>query len=279
MYSVLNIIETALREDLGPGDITTNNLVPLDTEGKGIIIAREPLVIAGLDVAKQVFESLDPKVIIKPAYKDGDRIEGGEVVLEIEGRLHALLAGERTGLNFLQHLSGIATHVRSYADMLGDKNVQIVDTRKTTPGWLILEKYAVRVGGAYNHRMGLYDGVVIKANHIAVCGGVKNSIERIRNNVSHLVKTEVEVSDIDDVKEAIDAGADVIMLDCMTIDQIKEAVAFVDGRAVIEVAGKISKSDLIPLADTGVDIISIGALTHQATCVDMTMQINLMFDV
>ncbi|RLC10362.1 MAG: carboxylating nicotinate-nucleotide diphosphorylase, partial [Deltaproteobacteria bacterium] len=246
MYSVLNIIETALREDLGPGDITTNNLVPLDTEGKGIIIAREPLVIAGLDVAKQVFESLDPKVIIKPAYKDGDSIEGGEVVLEIEGRLHALLAGERTGLNFLQHLSGIATHVRSYADMLGDKNVQIVDTRKTTPGWLILEKYAVRVGGAYNHRMGLYDGVVIKANHIAVCGGVKNSIERIRNNVSHLVKTEVEVSDIDDVKEAIDAGADVIMLDCMTIDQIKEAVAFVDGRAVIEVAGKISKSDLIP---------------------------------
>jgi len=279
MYSVLNIIETALREDLGPGDITTNNLVPLDTEGKGIIIAREPLVIAGLDVAKQVFESLDPKVIIKPAYKDGDSIEGGEVVLEIEGRLHALLAGERTGLNFLQHLSGIATHVRSYADMLGDKNVQIVDTRKTTPGWLILEKYAVRVGGAYNHRMGLYDGVVIKANHIAVCGGVKNSIERIRNNVSHLVKIEVEVSDIDDVKEAIDAGADVIMLDCMTIDQIKEAVAFVDGRAVIEVAGKISKSDLIPLADTGVDIISIGALTHQATCVDMTMQINLMFDV
>lgn len=278
MYSVLNIIETALREDLGPGDITTNNLVPLDTEGKGIIIAREPLVIAGLDVAKQVFESLDPKVIIKPAYKDGDSIEGGEVVLEIEGRLHALLAGERTGLNFLQHLSGIATHVRSYADMLGDKNVQIVDTRKTTPGWLILEKYAVRVGGAYNHRMGLYDGVVIKANHIAVCGGVKNSIERIRNNVSHLVKTEVEVSDIDDVKEAIDAGADVIMLDCMTIDQIKEAVAFVDGRAVIEVAGKISKSDLIPLADTGVDIISIGALTHQATCVDMTMQINLMLD-
>lgn len=279
MYSVLNIIETALREDLGPGDITTNNLVPLDTEGKGIIIAREPLVIAGLDVAKQVFESLDPKVIIKPAYKDGDSIEGGEVVLEIEGRLHALLAGERTGLNFLQHLSGIATHVRSYADMLGDKNVQIVDTRKTTPGWLILEKYAVRVGGAYNHRMGLYDGVVIKANHIAVCGGVKNSIERIRNNVSHLVKTEVEVSDIDDVKEAIDAGADVIMLDCMTIDQIKEAVAFVDGRAVIEVAGKISKSDLIPLADTGVDIISIGALTHQATCVDMTMQINLSLDV
>lgn len=278
MYSVLNIIETALREDLGPGDITTNNLVPPDTEGKGIIIAREPLVIAGLDVAKQVFESLDPKVIIKPAYKDGDSIEGGEVVLEIEGRLHALLAGERTGLNFLQHLSGIATHVRSYADMLGDKNVQIVDTRKTTPGWLILEKYAVRVGGAYNHRMGLYDGVVIKANHIAVCGGVKNSIERIRNNVSHLVKTEVEVSDIDDVKEAIDAGADVIMLDCMTIDQIKEAVAFVDGRAVIEVAGKISKSDLIPLADTGVDIISIGALTHQATCVDMTMQINLMLD-
>ncbi|MDM8551102.1 carboxylating nicotinate-nucleotide diphosphorylase [Desulfobacterales bacterium HSG2] len=273
MYSVLHIIETALREDLGPGDITTNNLIAPDAEGRGIIIAKEPLVVAGLDVAKQAFESLDPNVVCKPACKDGDAVGNDSTVLEVEAKLHTLLAGERTALNFLQHLSGIATHVRSYADTLGDRGVRIVDTRKTTPGWLILEKYAVRVGGAYNHRMGLYDGVLIKKAHIAFCGGVKNAIECIRNNVSHLAKIEVEVADMEEVREAVGAGAEVIMLNGMELSRIKEAVAFINKRAVIEVSGKITKSDLIPLADAGVDIISVGALTHGATCVDMAMQI------
>ncbi len=274
MYSVLHIVETALKEDIGPGDITTNNLIAPDTEGTGDIIAKERLIVAGLDVARQVFESLDPKIAFRPNYKDGDTIEEGEVILEVEGRLCPMLAAERTALNFLQHLSGIATHVRSYVNEVKGKTARLVDTRKTTPGWLVLEKYAVRVGGAYNHRMGLYDGVLIKENHIAVCGGVRKVIDQIRNNVSHLVKIEVEVPDLDGVKEAMEAGVDVIMLTDMGLEQIREVVAFVKGRAVLEVTGRITKADLIPLAETGVDIISVGALTHKAACVDMTMRIK-----
>lgn len=274
MYSVLHIIETALKEDIGPGDITTNNLIAPDAEGKGVVIAKQQLVVAGLDVARQVFQSLEPRLIFRPNYKDGDTIEENEVVLEVEGGLCPMLAAERTALNFLQHLSGIATHVRAYVNEIRGKNIRLVDTRKTIPGWLVLEKYAVRVGGAYNHRMGLYDGVVIKDNHIVACGGVKKSIEHILNNVSHLVKIEVEVKDMDGVREAVEANADVIMLTNMDIEQIKEAVSFIDGKAVVEVTGKITKSDLIPLIDAGADIISVGALTHHAKCVDMTMQIQ-----
>ncbi len=274
MYSVQHIIETALKEDIGPGDITTSNLMGPDVEGKGIILAKESLLIAGLSVAKQVFESLDPKVIFTPRYKDGDAVNPGDILAEVKGKVHVLLAGERTALNFLQHLSGIATHVRTYADILKDRNVRLVDTRKTTPGWLVLEKYAVRVGGAFNHRMGLYDGVLIKENHIAVCGGIKKAIERIQHNVSHLAKVEVEVSDMDGVREAVDAGADVIMLSHMTADEIREAVAFINRTAVVEASGGITKESLIPVADTGVDIISVGALTQTARWVGMTMQVS-----
>ncbi len=273
-YSIAHLIETALKEDIGPGDITTDNLVAPDAGGKGMIRAKEPLVIAGLDVAKQVFETLDCEIIFKPGYKDGDTVENGETVAEIEGRLRSLLIGERTALNFLQRLSGIATHVRSYVKILENKSVRLVDTRKTTPGWRVLEKYAVRVGGAYNHRMGLFDGVLIKDNHIAAFGGIAKSIERIRNNVSHLVKTEVEVFNLEQVKEAVNAGADVIMLDNMDIPRIKEAVSLINGKAVVEVSGGITKENLVMLADTGVDIISVGALTHSARCVDLSMAIN-----
>ncbi|OQX25266.1 MAG: nicotinate-nucleotide diphosphorylase (carboxylating) [Desulfobacteraceae bacterium IS3] len=274
MYSVQHIVETALREDIGPGDITTNNLVGPDRRGKGEIIAKESLLLAGLDVAKQVFTCLDPKIHFYSRYKDGNTLKDGDVALRIEGRLRDLLAGERTALNFLQHLSGIATHVRSYCDMLEGRNVRLVDTRKTTPGWLILEKYAVRVGGAYNHRMGLYDGVLVKENHIMICGGVKKAIECIRKNVSHLTKIEVEVSDMDGVKEAIDAGAEVVMLSGMNAQQIKAAVEFIAGRAVIEASGRIKKENLISLADSGVDIISMGELTQTARWVDMTMRVS-----
>jgi len=274
MYSVLHIIETALREDIGPGDITTNNLLDADTEGKGGVFAMEPLIVAGLDVTRQVFENLDPGIVFTPRCRDGDSVENYEMVLEVEGNLRVLLAAERTALNFLQHLSGIATHVRTYVDELGDRNVRLVDTRKTTPGWLVLEKYAVRVGGAYNHRMGLYDGVLIKDSHTALCGGIRKSIDRIRNKVSRLIKIEVEASDMDDVREAVEAEADVIMLTNMSIDKIREAVAFVDGKAVLEASGRIRKSDLVALAECGVDIISVGALTQSARCVEMTMQIK-----
>jgi nicotinate-nucleotide pyrophosphorylase (carboxylating) len=274
MNSIQHLIEIALKEDSGPGDITTDNLVGPDLDGKGVITAKEPIVIAGLDVAGQVFERLDHEVIFRAGYKDGDIIEDGGTVAEVEGKLQVLLKGERTALNFLQRLSGIATCVRSYVDELSNQSVRLVDTRKTAPGWRVLEKYAVRVGGAHNHRMGLYDGVLIKDNHIAACGGIIKAVDRIRAKISHLVKIEVEVSNLSQVKEAMEAGADVIMLDNMNIKEIKEAVVFIDGKAAVEVSGGITKKELKPLADTGVDIISIGALTHSARCVDISMQIS-----
>lgn len=274
MHSVQHLIEIALKEDIGSGDITTENLIASGLEGSSVIIAKESLVLAGLDVAGQVFEHLDSQVVLKTTYNDGDILEPGAIVAEVKGKLRALLMGERTALNFLQHLSGIATHVRSHVKELENTNVRLVDTRKTTPGWRVLEKYAVRIGGACNHRMGLYDGVLIKDNHIAVCGGVQKAVENVRAHVSHLVKIEVEVSDIGQVKEALDAGADVIMLDNMDIDQIKAAAAFIDGRALVEVSGGVTKSSLRKLADTGVDIISVGALTHAARSVDLSMQIK-----
>ena len=173
MHSVPQLIEMALKEDLGPGDITTDSLIETHLRGQGVVIAKEPFVIAGLDTARQVFEYLDPESLVTSSYKDGDAVDAGGEVLKVEGQLSALLKGERTALNFLQHLSGIATLVRSYVDKLQGKNIRLVDTRKTTPGLRVLEKYAVRIGGAYNHRMGLYDGVLIKDNHISVCGGIK----------------------------------------------------------------------------------------------------------
>lgn len=274
MNSTQHLIEIALKEDIGPGDITTDNLINPQLKGQGIIIAKESLVVAGLNVAKQVFQCLDSEVEFRSEYNDGDVVKNGDTLVNVNGRLRALLTGERTALNFLQHLSGISTLVRSYMSELSDKNIRLVDTRKTTPGWRVLEKYAVRVGGAYNHRIGLYDGVLIKDNHIAAFGGIKKAIDHIRTQISHLLKIEVEVSNLDQVKEAIEAKADVIMLDNMTIKQIKEATAFIDKRAVVELSGGITKGDLKPLADTGVDIISVGALTHSARCVDISMQIS-----
>lgn len=274
MHSVRHLIEIALKEDIGSGDITTENLIAPDLKGTGIILAKEPLVIAGLDVARQVFEHLDSEVILKPGCKDGDSVGDKEIVAHVEGPMRALLMGERTALNFLQRLSGIATHVRSYIDAIGKTKVRLVDTRKTTPGWRILEKYAVRIGGAHNHRMGLYDGILIKDNHIAACGGVKKAVELMQKRKSHLLKIEVEVSDLDQLTEALGAGADVIMLDNMNIAQIREAVKIVAGKAMVEVSGGITQSSLKQLADTGVDIISVGALTHAARSVDISMQIQ-----
>lgn len=274
MNSTQHLIEIALKEDIGPGDITTDNLIDPQLKGKGVIIAKESLVVAGLNVAKQVFQCLDSEVIFRSEYNDGDVVKNGDTLANVNGRLRALLTGERTALNFLQHLSGISTLVRSYMSELSNKNIRLVDTRKTTPGWRVLEKHAVRVGGAYNHRIGLYDGVLIKDNHIAAFGGIKKAIDHIRTQISHLLKIEVEVSNLDQVKEALAANADIIMLDNMTIKQIKEATALIDKRAVVELSGGITKGDLKSLADTGVDIISVGALTHSARCVDISMQIS-----
>ena len=273
MHSIQHLIEIALKEDIGPGDVTTDTLIAPQQEGIGEIIAKEPLVIAGLDVARQVFATLDPEIAFTSDYNDGNAVTIGACVANVRGRLCALLSGERTALNFLQRLSGISTLVRSYMNELSNKNVRLVDTRKTTPGWRILEKYAVRAGGARNHRMGLYDGILIKDNHIAAFGGIKGAIGHIRAKASHLLKIEVEVSELDQVREALAADADVIMLDNMEPVQIKEAAALIGNRAIVELSGNVTKDAIKSLADTGVDIISVGALTHSARCVDISMRI------
>ena len=274
MYSIENLIKTALDEDIGSGDITTDNLIGSDLTGRGVVVAKENIVVAGLDVACRVFKCLDPDIIFKADCKDGDTVLNGGIILKVEGKLRDILMGERTALNFLQHLSGIATHVRSYVDMLGDRKVRLVDTRKTTPGLRVLEKYAVRIGGAFNHRMGLYDGVLIKDNHIAACGSIKKAVQNIRDNVSHLLKIEVEVSSLTQVRDAIEAGVDVIMLDNMGLDMIKQSIKYIDKRSLVEVSGQITKDTLNQMADSGVDIISVGALTHSAGSVDLSMHIE-----
>jgi nicotinate-nucleotide pyrophosphorylase (carboxylating) len=274
MHSISDLIKIALEEDIGSGDITTDYSVPADAKGLGFILAKEPMVLAGLDVAKQVFSHLDPGLTFASGFKDGDKVEKGDTVLTMEGNMRALLKGERTALNFMQHLSGIATLVNYYVEILQGRPVRLVDTRKTTPGLRVLEKYAVRMGGGHNHRTGLYDGVLIKDNHIAACGGITPAIEKIREQISHLVKIEVEVTDLTEVREALKARADVIMLDNMDLDQVKEAVSVINRQALVEVSGNVTEKTLGVLADTGVDIISSGALTHSARSVDLSMQIK-----
>ena len=276
MHTTTELIDIALREDIGSGDITTEHLVDPGMSGTAVMTAKEPLVVAGLDVACQVFSRLDPETRHHPRFADGDAVAAGAILLELTGRLRTLLLGERTALNFLQRLSGIATHVRSYVDAMNicSRNIRLVDTRKTTPGWRVLEKYAVRTGGACNHRMGLYDGVLIKDNHIAVAGGIERAVERVRKAVSHLVKIEVEASNLAEVRQALRSGADVIMLDNMNPEQIREAVTLIGGRAMVEVSGGVTIENLAALADTGVDMISVGALTHAARSVDISMRIE-----
>ncbi|MCB2145305.1 MAG: carboxylating nicotinate-nucleotide diphosphorylase [Deltaproteobacteria bacterium] len=274
MHTIEELIQLALKEDIGPGDITTDNLVAPGTRGQGTITAKQDLVIAGLQVAEKVFKTLEPEIGFEPLYADGDRIPAGSTVVRIDGTLGALLRGERTALNFLQRLSGIATQAHAFVGEVAGTSVKLVDTRKTTPGWRVLEKYAVRMGGAHNHRMGLYDGVLIKDNHIAVSGGIANAVKKVRQQISHLVKVEVEAATFEEVNEALAAGADVIMLDNMDLNQIRKAVGMIDKKALVEVSGNVTRERLKELAQTGVDLISIGALTHSAVAVDLSMRIN-----
>jgi len=268
-----HLIDLAIAEDVGSGDITTSHLPDPLARGKGEIVAKEPIVVAGLEVAKRVFEKFEPGVIFSANFKDGDAVSASDVIAEITGSMRTLLTGERTALNFLQRLSGIATHVRSYVEELKDEKIRLVDTRKTVPAWRVLDKYAVRVGGAHNHRMGLYDGVLIKDNHIEAFGGIENAVDHIRKQVSHLIKIEIETSDLNEVKQALDAGVDVIMLDNMGLEEIRSAVELINGRALVEVSGRVCKTDLQRLAKTGVDIVSVGALIHAAVFVDISMRI------
>jgi len=273
MFKNEKIIRLALEEDIGSGDVTTEALIDPDHAGTCDILAKESLVLAGLQVAQEVFTTLDPCMSFDTTFQDGDRVESGDKILTAGGKLQALLTGERTALNFLQRLSGIATLTRQYVDRVAGSNVRLTDTRKTIPGWRRLEKYAVKIGGAYNHRFGLYDGVLIKDNHIAAYGGITKAVARVRDSRPHLLRIEVEVSDMNQVKESLENGVDIIMLDNMDLKDIHRAVILVDGRAMVEVSGGVTLDTLSEIANTGVDIISIGALTHSARAVDISMRI------
>ncbi len=266
------IVEDALKEDLGfVGDITTENLIADDHESKAILKFKEKGVLAGVPVVKKVFEKCDSEISINFFQKDGDIIEKGENIAEIRGKTSNILKGERTALNFLQRLSGIATKTAEYVGKIDDSSIRITDTRKTTPNLRILEKYAVKAGGGYNHRFGLYDAVMIKDNHIAAAGGIKKAVKKIRAKIPHTVKIEVEVENFDQIKEAVNVEADIIMLDNMELEQMKKAVDYIGDRAIIEASGGITLENIKAVSGTGVNIISIGALTHQLKAIDISL--------
>lgn len=272
---VKRLIDLAVEEDIGHGDITTSALGLSGRPGRAWIETKEPMVIAGLDFVPRIYERVGGLGSFQAKAEDGDFIDcPGTVVAEMTGSLDTLLIGERIALNFLQRLCGIATHVRSHVDAMGSLPMRLTDTRKTVPGWRVLEKYAVRVGGAFNHRMGLYDGVLIKDNHIAACGSITAAVQAVRGRISHLVRIEVETETLAQVKEAVDVGADVIMLDNMDDAAIAEAAAHIGNAAEIEVSGRVDAGRIARLSELGVNIVSMGALTHAARFVDLSMTVG-----
>jgi nicotinate-nucleotide pyrophosphorylase (carboxylating) len=264
------IVRAALLEDLGrAGDITSDAVVPPDARIEAVIAARQPGVLAGLDVALMAFELLDPTLELKPLYPDGARVERGQTVARISGHARPVLAAERTALNLLCRLSGVATATRSLADAVAGYKAKIVCTRKTTPGLRVLEKEAVRLGGGANHRFGLDDAMLIKDNHIAMAGGVRPALERAKAAAGHLVKIELEVDTLDQLAEALEYGFDAVLLDNMDPDTLRRAVAMVNGRAITEASGRITRETAPAIAAAGVDLISSGWITHSAPILDL----------
>ncbi|MFS2174490.1 carboxylating nicotinate-nucleotide diphosphorylase [Rhizobium pisi] len=264
------LVRAALLEDLGlAGDITSASVIPHDHRSTVVMAARQPGVIAGLDAAELAFTLVDPEIVMRRNLRDGDAVKPGDVIATIEGPSRGLLSGERTALNFLGHLSGIATVTAEIAAAIQDSKASVACTRKTTPGLRALEKYAVRAGGGMNHRFALYDAVLIKDNHVAIAGGVTEAIRRARAGVGHMVKIEVEVDTLDQLREAMETGVDAVLLDNMTPDQLREAVAIVDGRAITEASGRVTPATAAAIAASGVDLISVGWLTHSAPALDI----------
>lgn len=268
------LIDLALMDDVGEGDITTDNIVPSETRRKAKMVAKEDGVVAGLPIAEMVFRKLDHDLIWNERVEEGARVKTGDVLVEFEGTYRALLTGERTALNFLQRLSGIATMSAKYADAVKDFQTVILDTRKTLPGFNKLDKYAVKKGGASNHRHGLHDMAMIKDNHIEVAGGIAAAVKAVRAGVEHGIKIEVETTNLVQVQEAIDAKVDIIMLDNMDNATMRKAVELIAGRAKIEASGNMTFERLHDVAATGVDYISIGALTHSVSALDISQRIE-----
>ena len=266
------LILSALREDITSEDVSTNSVMPQPRMGEVDLICKEDGVICGLQVFERTFTLVDSAVSVEFFAKDGDFVTNGQLVAKVRGDIRALLCGERTALNYLQRMSGIATYTKKVADLLAGTRTTLLDTRKTTPNNRIFEKYAVRIGGGKNHRYNLSDGVLLKDNHIGAAGGVKEAIARAKAYAPFVRKIEVEVETLDMVKEAVEAGADIIMLDNMSHDEIKTAMEYINGRAEVEVSGNVTRENIARLTDLGVDFISSGALTHSAPILDLSLK-------
>ena len=274
-FEIDSIISNALREDIGYGDITTDSCVPEDAASEGRFVAKQAGVFCGGEVLQRVFALVDERVDVTLLVSDGEPVEQGGVIATISGPARAILTGERTALNLVQRLSGIATQTAEAVKTVGGTKARITDTRKTTPGLRVLEKYAVRTGGGANHRIGLSDGVLIKDNHIAAAGGIGAAVKAVRENIPHTLKIEVETTCLDEVRQALEAGADIIMLDNMSNGEMTEAVKIIAGRALTEASGNMGEKDLLEVAKTGVDIISVGALTHTVKAMDISLKFSL----
>lgn len=266
------LIRMALQEDITSEDVSTNAVMPTATKGTVDLIAKEDGVVAGLEIYARVFKILDEKTEIELHCKDGDEVKKGELMATVTGDIRVLLSGERVALNYLQRMSGIATYTRQVAKLLEGSNVTLLDTRKTTPNCRVFEKYAVRVGGGHNHRYNLSDGVLLKDNHIGAAGSVAKAVRMAKAYAPFVRKIEIEVETLDQVKEAVEAGADIIMLDNMTPEVMKQAVELIDGRAQTECSGNITKENIQKIREIGVDFVSSGALTHSAPILDISMK-------
>jgi len=277
MFNILlldDIIKRALTEDIGTGDITTLSTIPESKQIKGRFIAKENGILCGIDVSKRVFEIVDSTIIMNILLKDGATFKKGDIIAEVSGNAQSILSGERTALNLLQRLSGIATRTNQTIAAIKGTTTVITDTRKTTPGLRVLEKYAVKIGGGTNHRYNLSDGILIKDNHITAAGGITAAVEAARTNAPHTLKIEVEVENFDMIKEALACKADIIMLDNMSIEDMTKAVELINGAAMVEASGNMGDRDLLAVAQTGVDIISIGALTHSVKALDISLKFS-----
>ncbi len=270
---VKRLIQQAIQEDLGPGDVTTDATISADSRSTAVMLAKQDLVLAGLDVSREVFHQMDPGVRFAGFFNDGDTIKDGTEIAKLSGSTHALLKGERVALNFLQHLSGIATLTAKFVEKLSGTKAQVLDTRKTIPGLRQLEKYAVRAGGGRNHRMGLYDLILIKDNHIKAAGSITNAVGAARKGAAQL-KIEVEAGNLNEVREALAVKADIIMLDNMSLELMRQAVKLIAGKTQVEASGNVTLDTIRAIAETGVDFISSGTLTHSAPAADISMKIK-----
>jgi nicotinate-nucleotide pyrophosphorylase (carboxylating) len=272
------IIDRVLAEDLGKGDVTTEALIPGDQQGTGFIVGKKAGILAGINVARQVFHRVDPELQIEVLLEDGARVKPGSKVAKVSGRIASILKAERVALNFLQRLSGIASETDRYVEAVKGLPVRIMDTRKTTPGLRLLEKYAVKAGGGVNHRMSLGEGILIKDNHLAALRSqglnIKEIVAKARQNSPQRLPVEVEAVTVSEALEAVEAGADIVMLDNMNLDDMREAVKSIHGRALVEASGGITLDNVRAVAETGVDFISIGALTHSARALDISLELE-----